>query len=224
MLDGGRISGNKPTESKFTCGPAEGSPIISTGGEKNWFSSIQCWLQSVLPATISGGSCGAGTLGLPSDSASAEANPADQEDANKNGIPDGAERLANLAFTAEKTRNAYGTTVDLAIKTLDSSDKITDDSFSQVRVDIVRASVLRNGKTQVVYDADTETLSDTGSLSDLVNFSPTVLRAQSGIAKYALSTKSTDADVVLRASVQTKDRQGKTVVDVISDDLTLQIR
>ena len=56
LIDGTNIS-TVSTEKQFKCGPPEGVPIWQ------WLPAIFCWLGTILPPTISAGSCTPTTIG-----------------------------------------------------------------------------------------------------------------------------------------------------------------
>lgn len=51
LIDGSNIAGDGG-KADFKCGPPEGVPIWQ------WIPAIFCWIGTVIPPTISGGSCG----------------------------------------------------------------------------------------------------------------------------------------------------------------------
>jgi len=93
-----------------------------------------------------------------------------------------------------------------------------------VLFDVTKVVSLASGSPKTVFDINNSALSNTGVLSDYVLFKSMKIRAQKGVAKYVVSTKSQDADVTLRASILTKDRAGKVVVNTTSNLLSLKIR
>ena len=52
LVDGTNITQVTPSEAEMKCGPPEGVPIWQ------WLPAIFCWLGTILPPTISAGSCG----------------------------------------------------------------------------------------------------------------------------------------------------------------------
>ena len=87
LIDGSNIS-QVENEPVFQCGPPEGVPIWE------WIPAVFCWLGTILPPTVSGGSCG-GSESMSANTAqsSFSTNPANALDMNKNGIIDGYELI-----------------------------------------------------------------------------------------------------------------------------------
>lgn len=52
LIDGSNISSDDVGKADFKCGPPEGVPIWQ------WMPAIFCWIGTIIPPTISGGSCG----------------------------------------------------------------------------------------------------------------------------------------------------------------------
>ncbi len=86
LNDGTNIS-QVSKETQFKCGPPEGVPIWE------WLPAIFCWLGTILPPTISAGSCGGSSL--TQTSSTTFASPANALDANRNGVLDGYELIGS---------------------------------------------------------------------------------------------------------------------------------
>lgn len=227
LIDGTNIVnvGNTP---QFACGPPEGVPLWE------WLPAIFCWLGTILPPTISAGSCGGSNdkTGNSQSISSTFATPANALDANGNGVLDGYELIGTT--TGElRLRNGdkvfgYGESVPLEAE-LRKDGKIIDiDSFNVVSFDIKRLTVLSSGQnpvSRVVYDRNgTGAIADIGNITPYINFRPMEIRAQNGVASYNFSTKYDDVDGVFDVHILTKDRYGKIIVDKRSAPVTISVR
>lgn len=224
LIDGSNIT-NVSGDAKFACGPPEGVPLWE------WLPAVFCWLGTILPPTISAGSCGGtNSSNGPGKAPSVFATPANALDANRNGIIDGYEIIGTGEL---KLRNptkvfGYGETVPLEVE-LTKNGKIIDiDNYNLVSFDIKKLTLppsTGHPEPRVIYDR-----LGTGSLSDIVNilpyvtFKPLEVRAQNGVASYSFSTKYDDMDVVFDASILTRDRYGNIVVDKKSAPVTISVR
>lgn len=151
LIDGTNISSTDKSSGEFKCGPPEGVPIWE------WLPAIFCWLGTILPPTISAGSCGGSTTATTEDNRNTFATQANSLDANKNGILDGYELIGSgeLKFRAPEKIFGYGETVPLVAE-LTKDGKIIDiDSFNVVAFSIKKLSVFTTENTiapKLVYD------------------------------------------------------------------------
>jgi hypothetical protein len=159
---------------------------------------------------------------------SSDENASSTEDTNKNGVPDAAEKIADgyLDLFASKKTAQYGDSINLDayLYAADGKTLITGDSFSEVNFEVTKVTSIDGNKRTLVYDSVNPNLSDSGVLADYVNFKPTKIRAQAGTASYVISSKYKDTDISLLASILTKDRTGKIVVDTLSNPVILRVR
>lgn len=225
MIDGTNIS-SVESQAEFKCGPPEGVPIWE------WLPAIFCWLGTILPPTISAGSCVGSSISADAskNNPSIFATPANALDANKNGVLDGYELIGNGEL---KLRNpekvfGYGETIPLLAE-LQKDGKVIDiDSFNVVSFDIQKLRVVSSGKSadsKVVYDRNgNETVSNIENIIPYINFKPIEIRSEKGLAKYSFSSKNEDIDVAFDIHILTKDRLGKTIVDKKSDTVNISVR
>ena len=228
LIDGTNIS-NVPEEPEFKCGPPEGVPIWQ------WLPAIFCWLGTILPPTISAGSCGGKTIG---DTTGTNAPPstfataANGIDANKNGILDGYELIGSpsgeLQLQNPEKVFGYNETIPLQALLTQANKVIDIDDFNTVSFDIKKlATVSPNSGVApvVIYDRDgADALANVANINPYLTFKPLDVRADHGIANYAFSSKDTDINVVFDAHILTKDRYGKVAVDKTATPVTFMIR
>lgn len=219
------------------CGPPEGVPIWQ------WLPAIFCWIGTVLPPTIGIGSCsGKPLFGANEDPAGYAADPQNFRDGNNqkgippNGIPDGAEIIgqtgSKVKLAAEQSHiYGYNDTIPLIATLLDARDyPITVDNYNRVRFSVDKIVAYSGGTSLsdrvTVYDSGSSDpkLSDSTNIGDYIRFNSALITAQNGVAKAAITARDQDVDVTVRASIFTKDKDGKVVVDKQSDPLSVQIR
>lgn len=228
LIDGTNIS-NVPAEPEFKCGPPEGVPIWQ------WLPAIFCWLGTILPPTISGGSCGVKTIGDTTGANSTPSNftsPANTLDQNKNGVLDGYELIGSpsgeLQIQNPEKVFGYNETVPLQALLTQAGKIIDIDDFNTVSFDIKKLAIVSpNSGTApvVVYDREgSDALANVANINPYINFKPLGVRADHGVANYAFSSKDADINVVFDAHILTKDRYGKVVVDKTATPVTFMIR
>lgn len=232
LIDGSNIA-NNAGKTDFKCGPPEGVPIWQ------WIPAIFCWIGTIMPPTISGGSCGgssSSTLGSGKTGGSKApagrnfTTAANMLDSDRNGVLDGYELIGHGELRLRDPGKIFGRgeTVPLDAE-LTKDGKIIDiDDFNTVAFDIKKLTVFPHdgdSKPKIVYDRDGEgSLTDTGNIDAYINFKPMQVRAQGGLASYNFSAKNEDLDVVFDAHILTKDRYGVTIVDKRSEPITVSVR
>lgn len=119
-LDAANIVQHHPEDSQFKCGPPEGVVIWK------WLPAVFCWLGTILPPTISAGSCGP-KLGSDTDKGQdrdyftskpgTDGKPKWQQDLNRNGILDGYEWInegdAKIVLKTPRKRIGHRTDAEL---------------------------------------------------------------------------------------------------------------
>jgi hypothetical protein len=172
LIDGTNIA-NASNEgaSVSKCGPPEGVPIWE------WLPAVFCWIGTILPPTISGGSCGS-SPGQNSNSPSTFATPANALDLNRNGVLDGYEIIGSgeLRLLNPMKIFGYGESIPLNAELTKDGKLIDIDSFNVVSFNIKKLVLPGNGignPAKVVFDRDgTGAISEIGNINSYVNFKP----------------------------------------------------
>lgn len=233
-LDAANLSGQSGKEkAEFKCGPPDGVPLWQ------WLPAIFCWLSSILPPSVSSGSCSAAastkeTQGLiesiygKKDSDN-NGIPDYAEDLNKNGVVDSAERVGDggsVSLSAHPRVASYFSNVSLSAKLLDrNGQQVLIDSTNEVSFEVDTIYAYSGSSEQLVYDRMEKEgeEGDASVISKYVTFSPVRVRAEAGEAKLGVSSMGLDADVHFVATVAPKDKNGVPLFSV-SDDAVLKIR
>jgi hypothetical protein len=227
LIDGSNIANVGNTATQFKCGPPTGVPLFE------WLPAIFCWIGTILPPTISAGSCGGTsgkTIGATNTVPSVFATPANTLDLNGNGILDGNEIIGSgeLKFRNSDKVFGYGETIPLDTELTKNGQIITIDSFNIVSFDIKKLTLPSPdgiAPVKVIYDrAGDVNLSNIENILPYINFQRMEIRAQNGTASYLFSTKNSDIDVTFDAHILTKDRYGNAVVNKTSLPVTFTVR
>ena len=160
-------------------------------------------------------------------------DPKYQLDANRNGIIDGNELIANgdILLESPYPMYAYGSTVPLDAYLMRDGYLIDIDSSSRVHFEVTKV-LAYSGSTDdlanatIIYDSGSTdtTLHDSSKIDRYVSFNPAKVTAVHGRAAYSLSAKNKDADVTVVASIITLDKDGKVFVNKQSSPSTIAIR
>ena len=107
--------------------------------------------------------------------------------------------------------------------------KVIDiDDFNVVTFELSKISTVSsdaNTAPKVVYDRNgAGEVANISNSNAYINFKPSAIRAQRGLANYAFSSKNDDIDVVFDANILTKDRSGKVIVDKKAQSVTFRVR
>lgn len=230
LLQGANVSDFNEGKATFKCGPPEGVPIWQ------WLPAVFCWIGTVLPPTISAGSCGPSPLGnrgqdrdfFTSVDANKDGIPDWQMDTNKNGILDGYEWIkdGNIELSADHKRLAYNTSTPIRATFRKDGKILAQDSFNEVAFDIKRVVAYEaGGKSRVVYARNgSGEVSSRETLRKYVDFAPISVRAEMGVAEYAFQAKNADIDVILDATIAPKDKNNTVAFTKVSNELTLEVR
>lgn len=227
LIDGSNITNAGNTATQFKCGPPTGVPLFE------WLPAIFCWIGTILPPTISAGSCGGTsgkTVGATNTIPSVFATPENTLDLNGNGILDGNEIIGSgeLKFRNPNKVFGYGETIPLDTELTKNGQIITIDNFNIVSFDIKKLTLPSSdgiAPVKVIYDrAGDINLSNIDNIRPYINFQRMEIRSQNGIASYLFSTKNSDIDVTFDAHILTKDRYGNIVVNKTSLPRTFTIR
>ncbi|EKE29579.1 MAG: hypothetical protein ACD_2C00141G0001 [uncultured bacterium (gcode 4)] len=219
----------------FKCWPPDGVPIFQ------WMPAITCWLKTLVPPiTISSSSCSSSSLWIPWTSFSTDfwwdypsiTNPKYNDDENRNQIPDGAELIKDgkMELASDKWMYWYSKTIRVKANLISSpalgSKLIAVDNYSKVSFDIVKLDIYSNSKKQNIYTrkATDEPLAYKEKVAPYISFSSVKVQAKWWVADYAFSSKSTDTDVYLRATISTLDKNNKVAVYSQSEDFVVRIR
>ncbi|EKE27248.1 MAG: hypothetical protein ACD_3C00233G0001 [uncultured bacterium (gcode 4)] len=218
--------------SDFKCWPPDGVPIFQ------WMSAIMCWLNTLVPPiAISASSCTSSTLWIAWTSTSTDfwwdypavTNPKYNDDENKNQIPDWAELIKDwkLDLVSDKWMYWYSKTIKIKANLFSSgSELIAVDNYSKVQLDVVKLDIYDNSKKQNVYTkkASDDPIAYKNILTPYISFNPTKVQSKWWVANFAFSSKSRDADVYVRATISTLDKNKKVAVFKQSDDFLVRIR
>lgn len=217
--------------SEFKCWPAEWVPIFQ------WFSAIMCRLKTLVPPiAIQWWACGSKTLGVwSSDWMSTNfgwdfptmSNPAFLEDKDGNWIPDWAELINkwNISLISDKTMYSYNKTVRLKANLFYDNKLIGVDDSSVVSFNLVRLISRKDKSPEVIFDASSDSYeSKKDIIAEYINFTPSQVRVNWWVANYAFTSKWEDVDAVFRATISTKDKNGKVAVYKESNNLTTKVR
>ena len=169
------MSSDQNDGTKFKCGPPDGVPIWQ------WLPAVFCWLSSVLPPTITAGSCTPVSL-------AASNSPQPTIDADGNGIPDAAEYLKSgrIALETNPKRAGFRQDVTVTATLLNAAEeRILVDSVNEVNFSVSRIVAYSGSVKRDVYLGEE---SDPRIISDYVNFSPVKIRAKEGQASLTVST------------------------------------
>lgn len=200
-----------------------------------WLPAIFCWLGTILPPTISAGSCGGKTIGDTTganNTPSAFATAANGLDGNKNGILDGYELIGSPSgeLQLQNPEKVFGYNESVPLQALlTQAGKVIDiDDFNVVSFGIKKlATISPNSGTAptVIYDRDAnDALANVANINPYISFKPLDVRSDHGVANYAFSSKDADINVVFDAHIMTKDRYGNIVVDKTATPVTFMIR
>ncbi len=232
-LDAANLSGKSGGKAEFKCGPPTGIPLWQ------WLPAIFCWLSSILPPTISAGTCSASSksdelksliAGSPHGTRDANGNgvPDYLEDLNKNGVLDSAEYVGSgsVALSVAPAVATHFSNAALSAKLLGSDgERLWVDSTNEVAFDVDAIVVHSGSESFVAYDRN-ELEGETGDpavIGKYLTFAPVKVRAENGEAKLGISTLGKDADVRFVATVAPKDKNGKALFSVSGTTL-LKIR
>jgi len=237
-LDAANIGKYNPEDSKFKCGPPEGVPIWK------WLPAVFCWIGTILPPTVSAGSCGpALSTNKENDknyfmsiSTGADGTADWKADRNKNGILDGYEWIGTgeLKLSTPLKHIGYRTGAPLTATLTKDSKLLAHDSFNKVFFDVKKV-VLKSGQPQIdgaITNSDKNVYlrgasGELGSLETLkkyVFFTPIEVRAEAGTAKYEIQSLDRDIDAYLDATVSPKDKNNTAAFRKFSNELLLEVR
>jgi hypothetical protein len=112
---------------QFKCGPPDGVPLWE------WLPAVFCWLSSILPPTVTAGSCSPASFEVAKEIEAAfgrvdkdgDGKPDYLQDANRNGIIDGAEYVKDgkIELSSTPKKSAYRETVRLTADLLGRDGK-----------------------------------------------------------------------------------------------------
>lgn len=229
-------------ETLFKCAPPEWVPIWK------WIPAIMCRLQDMLPPKISiwEWNCGLSPMQFWDDgeieacttcqiTQSGSQIPGD--DFNKNGIPDLLEKEvknASLHFASNSNKYPYNKTwfLEASLKN-QSGSVLTYDSYSNITFELIKLEAplhadkeftLSNRET--IFDSNVSGLSSPEARKNAesyISFANMQVRLNRGAFKYNFSTKSKDADVTLRATLELKAYNGSTI-EKKNQDIKIEIR
>ncbi|MDQ1344300.1 MAG: hypothetical protein QG650_1020, partial [Patescibacteria group bacterium] len=223
-------SGDDGGPAEFKCGPPDGVLL------PKWLPAIFCWLSTILPPTVSAGNCSpnssADIADLISKHFGGDRNgdkvPDYQEDADKNGLIDGAEYVKDgaIRLSAVPKRVPYRESVALSA-VLENKDgiQIYVDSTNEVSFDATRVVAYSGGVATEKYRRGASgELGNSSVVKEYVNFGQINVRTKEGKATYVMTTKDRDADVYFDATVAPRDKNGKAAFVKISNEAKLEIR
>lgn len=191
--------------------------------------AIFCWLKTILPPVVYGGSCSASAK--TSEAVSRFLTPENLLDANKNGILDGNELIARgeLNLVNPGKIITHNETIPLRAELLSNGRIIDTDNFNTVSFSLEKLEVysgsFRSGKLNTVYVANqNENISNLANIEPYIGFVPMDIRATNGVASYSFTAKNSDLDATFSAHILTKDSRGNTVVDKKSRAVKVSVR
>ena len=231
-IDATNISSGNDSDgpAEFKCGPPDGVLL------PKWLPAIFCWLSTILPPTVSAGNCSpnssADIADLISKHFGGDKNgdkvPDYQEDANKNGLIDGAEYVKDgaIRLSAVPKRVPYRESVALSA-VLENKDgiQIYVDSTNEVSFDATRVVAYSGGVATEKYRRGASgEIGNSSIVKEYVNFGQINVRTKEGKATYVMTTKDRDADVYFDSTVAPRDKNGKAAFVKISNEAKLEIR
>lgn len=235
------------SDALFKCAPPEWVPIWE------WIPAVMCRLKDMLPPKIrvSEWNCWLNTMNfwLYNDDSHAgyctDCNNTDTYDftstptidINKNGIPDILEKEIKewtLSFTSDSIKYPYNKTWFLEAQLLDTSGaRITTDSFSYINFELIKLEIpndeskeFTQNNRKVIFDQSNERMSDEiarKNAEKYLNFRDINVRLNRGQLRYNFSTKSSDANVTLKATLILKWRNGE-IIETKQKTLDFQVR
>ncbi|MDD2566021.1 MAG: VCBS repeat-containing protein [Candidatus Gracilibacteria bacterium] len=234
-LDASKISKDSTANPKteFKCGPPDGVPIFE------WMSAIMCRLKTLVPpVSVQAGKCSSNSssssdLGQTNFGGELETitNPIYLEDKDQNQIPDGAELIdynkgGDIEIISDRGMYGYNKSIRIKANLLNYGKLIAVDSSSKVNFDVEEIIAYSGSQYNTVYNktGNQESIRNRNNINAYINFAPISIKANKGVADYAFSSKSSDVDVIIRASISTKDKNGKIAVSNESEDFVVRIR
>ena len=212
-------------EPMFKCAPPEWVPIFE------WIPAIVCWLDDMLPPTItvSDSTCGP-TLPLLSNEDKEYLEQCNW-DVDKNGVNDCLEnKLENWGVKSysDSNRVYYNKPGTLKAKLFDESDNtLTFDNNTKVTFDIIKIEVpadrnkeFNSANKEVVY----EIWDDEKIAKKYINFSSTDLSVKAGVVETQFTSKGFDANYYFQASINIKDANGWNAILKESDVIKIEVR
>lgn len=212
-------------EAMFKCAPPEWVPIFE------WIPAIVCWLDDMLPPTItvSDSTCGP-TLPLLSNEDKEYLEQCNW-DVDKNWVNDCLEKkLENggIKSYSESNRVYYNKPGTLKAKLFDEWDNtLTFDNNTKVKFDIVKIEVpadstkeFSSSNKKVVY----ETGDDESIIKKYINFSSTDLSVKAWVVETNFTSKWFDANYYFQATVNIKDSNWSSAILKESEIIKIEVR
>ncbi len=239
LLDAANVAEYSPEDSQFKCGPPEGVVIWK------WLPAVFCWLGTILPPTISAGSCGP-QLGSDTDKGQdrdfftsipgTDGKLAWQQDLDHNGILDGYEWVKDgeIKLAASLKRIGYRSGAALTADLTKDGRILAHDSYNQVFFDVKKITLLKGQNDlegnpvtsdKIVYvRGGTGAAGSIETLKKYVFFTPIAVRAEAGTATYGIQSIDRDIDIDIVATVAPKDKNGNVAFSKDSNLITLKVR
>lgn len=219
----------------FMCWPPDWVPIFE------WFDAIQCRLTSLVPpVSVQAGKCTAAALWQTWwDSAFSDfgwdfpaiTNPVYFEDRNKNWIIDWAELIGDGEIFLISDTDMYSFNKPIKLKanllyeTWWTTKLIWVDNYSRVKFELISLNKYTKWVKELVYNINPAyNKNDFGETRPFISFTPSTVVANKGISGLTFTSKNTDVDAIIRASIITKDKNNVITIDKQSNDLLVKIR
>lgn len=219
-------------EGVFECAPPGWVNIFQ------WIPAVVCWLQNMLPPTISIGqwSCGSSDLFLSEDEL--DEVQSCQWDINGNGISDCIERNlvgGSLALSSNAGRYFYNSPGTLltqvyrnngALARFDSNSYVST-VIERVEVPSDSSEIFEPWNLRVIYDRSIPSLSTVEAYREIqayLSFSDSYNRVNTGESTVYFYAKWQDANITFSSSLEHISANWDLVVDLQSTDQTIQIR
>ena len=213
----------------FKCAPPEWVPIWQ------WIPAVMCRLKDMLPPTISisDGNCWMSLISTDDE------NYFDSYDGNKNWIIDFLENeIKNwkLYLKSDATKYYYNKTWLLKAQILNSSwSVISFDNISKINFELLKVVVPKDEKqtfnevnSKIIYDktSSNTSLKDEKALEEAkkyVSFKDISAQVSSGQVQYNFVTKSNEANLVFKATLNLKDSKWNIIISK-DDIINIQVR
>jgi hypothetical protein len=206
--------------SMFKCAPPEWVPIWK------WIPAVMCRLKTILPPTISisDWKCWVSMLWSGDDDSSDYEDYYPSDDVDKNWINDYLEdeiRAWSLVLKTDNKKYYYNTSWTLKANILDSSWKVINyDDTSKINFELIKVETPSDKwvAKKVIFDKywlSWKVINNSWALNEAkkyVNFTDYSIRVSNWSATYNFSTKSLDADLTFKVTLNLIDRFGNTVV------------
>ena len=212
-------------DNNFKCAPPEWVPIFE------WLPAVVCWIDDVLPPTISvsDSTCGTTVSLLTQDQQDFLAQCNWDED--KNGVNDCLEtslESGEIKISSENSSYYINQPGKLHVQLLDSNDNpIVYNNSSEVNFKLVKVEIPKDENIEFT-SSNTSVIYSWGEISNevkkYISFTPTIQRVNKWSAQSIFATTWNEANYYFQAEVNLKDDKNAAVVLKNSEVIKVEVR